>query len=212
LNGAQENFVVVTAPAGVVFVQALPADFQVVQLNTMYFNSGGRYYVPYLSTDGKELYVLADPPPQPPPPAGGAPAAAPAAPAAAPATAAPAPAVRTVAQSFSVPAGTLLLVRLASEVNPDKAHVGDRFQGFLDQDLAADGRLVAPRGSRVYGIVNAIEPTLSVALTDIQVGDHVVSLKTQAISAKKTLAAQSLQTFSVAVPLKVDIMTNVAVR
>jgi hypothetical protein len=65
MNGAQEQFVVVTAPAGVVFVQALPADFEVVQLNTMYFEAGGRYYVPFLTPDGKELYVMVDAPPRP---------------------------------------------------------------------------------------------------------------------------------------------------
>jgi hypothetical protein len=53
MNGTQETFVVVTPPAGVVFVQALPADFEVVQLNTMYFSAKGQYYVPYLSADGK---------------------------------------------------------------------------------------------------------------------------------------------------------------
>ena len=42
MNGAQETFVVVTPPAGVVFVQALPADFEVVQLNTMYFSAKGQ--------------------------------------------------------------------------------------------------------------------------------------------------------------------------
>ena len=36
VSGGQEAFVVVTPPAGVVFVAALPADFEVVQLNTMY--------------------------------------------------------------------------------------------------------------------------------------------------------------------------------
>ena len=207
VNGAEENFVVVTAPAGVVFVQALPADFQVVQLNTMYFSAQGRYYVPYLSTDGKELYVMVDTPPQPP--AQSTAAAAPAA----PATAA-APAVRTVAQSFVVPAGTLLLVRLASEVNPATAHAGDRFQGFLDQDLAADGHFVAPRGNRVYGVLSAVTPALSLTLTDLQAGDRVVSIKTQPIrvEGKKVMAAQSLQTFTVAVPIQIDVMTNVAVR
>src|SRR3990172_6135972 len=65
VQGTQEQFVVVSPPAGVVFIQALPPDFEVVQLNTMYFAAGGQYYVPYLSVDGKELYVLVDIPPQP---------------------------------------------------------------------------------------------------------------------------------------------------
>ena len=82
MNGAQESFVVVTAPAGTVFVAALPADFEVVQLNTMYFKAGGRYYVPYLSPDGAEMYVMVDAPPTP------STAAAPAAPVTAPVPAA----------------------------------------------------------------------------------------------------------------------------
>ena len=73
MNGAQESFVVVTAPAGVVFVAALPADFEVVHLNSMYFKAGGRYYVPYLSPDGAEMYVMVDTPPSPPTSAASAP-------------------------------------------------------------------------------------------------------------------------------------------
>ena len=128
MNGAQESFVVVTAPAGVVFVAALPADFEVVQLNTMYFKAGGRYYVPYLAPDGKEMYVMVDTPPTPAS-AGAAPAAPvkPAAPAAATATKASAPAatpappaaapVRAVVEHLEAPAGTVLVVRLAAEVS-----------------------------------------------------------------------------------------------
>ena len=41
MSGSQESFVCVTPPAGTVFVAALPADFEVVQLNTMYFLGEG---------------------------------------------------------------------------------------------------------------------------------------------------------------------------
>ena len=190
VDGTQERFVVVTAPAGVVFVSALPADFTVVQLNTMYLSARGNYYVPFLSTDGKELYVEVDTPPQP---GGAAVSPAPAAvPAAAPAAAPPpAPAVRTVSESLSIPAGTLIVARLATEVTSDSAVVGDRFQGFLDQDIAANGHLIVPRGGRVYGIVTAADrgskggnkqPSLSVTLTDMTVGDRVLSIKTEPIT------------------------------
>ena len=164
------------------------------------------------------------------------------------------------------------MVRLAADVSSATAHVGDRVQGFLDQDLAADGRLVAPRGAKVYGVVSAVDDgskmkgqaTISVTLTDMQVGDKVLSVKTKAVSAaggkgtgtKKVvggaaigaaigaiagggegaaigaavgagaggvataassvkpavIAAQSPQAFTLAVPLQVEIMTNVAVR
>jgi hypothetical protein len=281
MDGAQETYVVVTPPAGVVFVPALPADFEVVQLNTMYFSAAGQYYVPFLAADGKELYVMVDRPPAPP---AGAPTAAPV-PAAAAApqgsttpttatvpTAAAAPAVHAVAERFEVPAGTLLVVRLASDVSSATATAGNRFQGYLDQDLAADGRLVAAHGAKVYGVVSAVEsgskmkgqPTLSVTLTDMQVGEKVMAIRTQPVNATggtasgarklvggaalgatigaiagggdgaaigaavgagvggaaaagssvkaAVIPAQTPQAFSLAVPLQVEIMTNVAVR
>jgi hypothetical protein len=277
MNGAQETFVVVTPPAGVVFVQALPADFEVVQLNTMYFSAKGQYYVPYLSGDGKELYVMVDKPPTPrsgqAATSSAAPAAKPVAAAAAPGvTPAAAPAVRAVAESFTVPEGTVVVVRLSTEVSSASAHVGDRVQGFLDQDLAAAGRLVAARGAKVYGIVNDVDAAgkmrgqamLSMTLTDMQLGDRVLAVRTQPVSvqggkgtgAKKVVGgaalgatigaiagggegaaigaavgagaggvataasnvkpavfpAQSPQAFTLAMPLTVEIMTNVAVR
>jgi hypothetical protein len=175
LQGGQESFVVVTAPAGVVLVAALPPNFEVRQLNTLYFEAGGRYYVRYLATDGKELYLVVDPPPQPTAAAG-----------------APAPAPPPPAQALSVPAGTLLLVRMASTLSSSSANVGDRFQGFLSQDLAANGRLIAAQGSRVFGQVVSVDkgdkmkgqPVLGVTLTDIEVGGHVVAITTQPVVAK----------------------------
>jgi hypothetical protein len=280
MNGSQETFVCVTAPAGVVFVAALPADFEVVQLNTMYFQAKGQYYVPYLGADGKELYVMVDRPPQPP-----AQGAAPAKPAAAqaPAPAQPAPktsgpsadatpAVREVAETFVVDAGALLVVRPATDINSETAKAGDRFQGFLDQDLSSGGRLVAPAGAKVYGVVSAANAaskmggtaSLTVTLTDMQVGSQVLPIKTQPLSVKggtgsgtkklvggallgtaigaiagggkgaaigaaagagaggiaaaagdvkpAVIAAQSPQAFTLAAPVQVQLMTNVAVR
>ena len=65
VTSGQEQFVAVTAPAGVVMIGALPADFEVEQLNTMYFVAGSKYYVPILTPEGKELYVMVDRPAQP---------------------------------------------------------------------------------------------------------------------------------------------------
>ena len=140
MNGAQESWVVVTPPAGVVFVQALPADFEVVQLNTMYFATGGHFYVPYLSADGKEMYVLVDTPPLPPPSAlERPPARLPARPRPRPP---PPPAVRTVAESIQVPAGTVILVRLAADLSSATRQGGRSFPG-----LPRPG----PRGQRAAG-------------------------------------------------------------
>ena len=255
---------------------ALPADFEVVHLNTMYFKAGGRYYVPYLSPDGAEMYVMVDAPPTPstaalpaapvtaPAPAAKAPATTPAAPVAAP--------VRAVIEHVEAPVGTVLVVRLATEVSSATAQIGNRFQGFLDHDVAANGRMLAPQGTKVYGTVSAVDsgskmkgqPTLSVTLTDIQVGGRVRPITTQPVSvsggtasgAKKmvggaavgaaigaiagggegaaigaavgagaggaaaaassvkpaVIPAQTPQAFTLAVPLQLEITTNVAVR
>ena len=71
------------------------------------------------------------------------------------------------------------------------AQVGNRFHGFLDQDVAANGRMMAPQGTKVFGVVSAVDsgskmkgqPTLSVALTDIEVGGRVLPIKTQPLNA-----------------------------
>lgn len=123
-----------------------------------------------------------------------------------------------MAQRFEVPAGTLLIVRLATEVNSATALVGNRVQGFLDRDLTtSDSRMVAPKGARVYGLVSAVEGkkkgSVTVTLTDLPVGGRIVAIKTQPFSAPGgIIPAQTPQAFTLAVPLQVEIMTNVAVR
>ena len=64
--------------------------------------------------------------------------------------------MRAVADSFTVPSGTLWSCALAADLSSATAKAGDRFQGFLDQDLASNGRLVAPP-ARVYGVVSAAD-------------------------------------------------------
>jgi hypothetical protein len=81
-------------------------------------------------------------------------------------------------------------VRIATEVSSGTAQAGQRFQGNLDADLVADGRVVATRGTKVYGRVVSAKagtgtggaPQLTVELTDIEVGGRVVSLATQPVS------------------------------
>jgi hypothetical protein len=217
--------------------------------------------------------VMVDRPPQPP--QGAAPATAPAVPAEG-GTSGPsaeeAPAVRAVNESFTVAPGTLLVVRLAADLSSDTAKTGDRFQGFLDQDLWSSGRLVAAGGAKVYGVVSAADSaskmkgtaSLTVTLTDMQMGGQVLSIKTQPLSVKggkgsgakklvggvgigaaigaiagggqgaaigaavgagaggvaaaagdvkaAVIPAQTPQAFTLAAPVQVQIMTNVAVR
>ena len=58
-----ESYVVVTKPAGVVSVKALPDDVEPLQKGVvLYFRSKDRYYVSYLDPGGEQLYVAVDPP------------------------------------------------------------------------------------------------------------------------------------------------------
>lgn len=62
---------------------------------------------------------------------------------------APPPPLRTV----TVPAGTMLSVRLVESLSSDKNRPGDAFSATLDQPLQVDGLVIAERGARVDGRV-----------------------------------------------------------
>jgi hypothetical protein len=185
VTNGKETFVVVTKPAGVVAVKALPEDFEPMQAGSMvYFRSKDRYYLNYLDPSGEELYLVVDTPK-------GAVPAIPAAPEAGRPNAAAAPAARPETVTLTAQAGRPLTVRVATEVSSATAQAGQRFQANLDTDLVADdGRVVATRGTRVYGRVVAAKagtgtggaPQLSLELTDIEVGGRVVPLSTEPVS------------------------------
>ena len=214
VTNGQESFVVVTKPAGVVAVKALPDDFEPMQAGSMvYFRSKSRYYLAYLDPSGEESYIVVDPP------RGGrardrgrargrAEGCARRLEAAAATAPAAAPAAKPKAITLTAPANTPLTVRTAAEVNSGTAQAGQRFQGNLDADLLADGRVVATRGTRVYGRVVAAKagtgtggaPQLTLELTDVEVGGRVVPLTTEPVSfsgeakkaGKKVLGAAAL--------------------
>lgn len=155
--GGVQSFVVVTRPAGVVTVKALPEDFVPVPASGhVYFRSGTRFFLTYLDPSGEELYVVVDPPA-----------------AAAVAAAAP-PAAKAAVQ---VAPGTPVTIRVATAIDASRAQSGQRFQGSLDVDLISEGRVLVLRGARVYGRVLETK-TLSLELTDIEVGGRVVPIST----------------------------------
>ncbi|MBI2821217.1 MAG: hypothetical protein HYX74_03235 [Acidobacteria bacterium] len=50
-------------------------------------------------------------------------------------------------REYVIPAGTTIHVRTTELIDSDSALVGDKFDAILEQDLIADGRVVAERGS-----------------------------------------------------------------
>jgi len=54
-------------------------------------------------------------------------------------------------RSVTLPAGSLISVRLDESLSSERNQPGDSFRAVLDQPLAADGFVVAERGARVQG-------------------------------------------------------------
>ena len=51
------------------------------------------------------------------------------------------------------PAGSVLMVRLLSTISTKSHHTGSRFEAVLQEDFYNGNRLVAPAGTKVYGVV-----------------------------------------------------------
>lgn len=120
--------------------------------------------------------------PRPAPPAA-APAAAPAAPAAAAPAAAQGP--------VTLPAGTKLMVKLEKSVNTQANQAGSSISGFLDLDLTANGVVVAPRGSKLYGKVVKSDggriigqPIIAIQYTDLVIRNQSFPIMTDPIGAE----------------------------
>lgn len=89
-------------------------------------------------------------------------------------------------RTVTVPAGTRLQVRMIDGVDSDSSRPGDRFRASLSDDLIADGTIVAPRGTDVYGrLIEAKEAghlsgrsELRLELTGITVNQQVQPIVT----------------------------------
>lgn len=79
----------------------------------------------------------------------------------------------------TIPAGTILAVRLVETLSTDRNSAGDAFHATLDQPLQVDGFVIAERGARIDGKVAATDPggrvkgraSLELELTRITLSD-----------------------------------------
>ena len=100
------------------------------------------------------------------------------------------------ARNVTIPAGTLITVRLTEELSSQHNTEGDAFSATLDQPLVVEGLVIAERGSRQQGRVLASEragrvkgrASIQLALAKLHTADgQVVDVQTDAF----THAAQS---------------------
>lgn len=90
-----------------------------------------------------------------------------------------APPPARVPQTVTIPAGTLITVRLAETLSSEKNQQGDTFAATLDQPLVVEGLAIAERGARVRGKVVEAEragrvkgvAVLGLALTNLHTSD-----------------------------------------
>ncbi len=96
-----------------------------------------------------------------------------AAPARAPAGAAPAPAPRP--KPVTVPAGTVINVRLTQAIDVDASQAGQKFKGVVDDPVSVGGSVVIPRGA------SAVLQAVHVQQSGSMKGSDKISLKLNAV-------------------------------
>jgi hypothetical protein len=93
-------------------------------------------------------------------------------------------------KEMTLPAGTVLTVRLASTVGSKTNSTGDRFNATIATPVASDGKVVLPKGAEVQGkVAQAVSQgrfkggaSLSLALESVTVGGDAYDIKTSSVS------------------------------
>lgn len=131
--------------------------------------------VKYYST--KDILTLSfDVTPLQPPPTAQPPAA----------PAAPPPSTTAQGPTITVPAGTVIEVRMIDSVDSSTNQVGDQFHASLENDLVVNNIVVAPIGADVYGKLEQVQSAgkiqgqsqLQLGLTGIRVNGTIVPIAT----------------------------------
>ncbi len=125
--------------------------------------------VKYYST--KDILTLTFDPPPPPPPAP-------------PVT--PPSAAAAQGSMITVPAGTVIEVRMIDSVDSSTNQVGDQFHASLEKDLVVNNVVVAPKGTDAYGKLEQVQSAgkiqgqsqLQLGLTGIRINGMIVPIAT----------------------------------
>lgn len=92
--------------------------------------------------------------------------------------------------SVTIGAGTPIKIRTETELSTKSSKTGDTFMATLAEPIVIEGQVIAPRGSRVTGLVAESDPggrvkgvaSIAVRLTRIRVGTRDVEIDTRAIA------------------------------
>ncbi len=110
----------------------------------------------------------------------------------APVAAAPQPTPKDVISStrpkhqsqYTIAAGTKLPVKMLDNISVESSQEDDWFRGTLENDLLVNGKVFAPKGTRVNGQVVTAQaqgkygPELAVTLRELVVNDQIIKIAT----------------------------------
>lgn len=93
--------------------------------------------------------------------------------------------------SITVPTGTRLVARTNTSVNSKQHKAGHKFTARLEADLVVDERIVAPRGSTLYGVIATAKQSgrllgkssIELRFTDIMLNNQMVPIQTSDVKA-----------------------------
>jgi len=95
-------------------------------------------------------------------------------------------------QRITVPAGTRVLIRMVDSIDSSKQKTGYRFTANLETNLQAEDKVIAPRGTTIYGVLASASSAgkmtgssqLTLELTDIVINGTSYPLMTSTYEIK----------------------------
>lgn len=102
--------------------------------------------------------------------------------------------------SQSLPAGTLLTVRLSSAITAGTSISANSFEGVVDEPVVIDGNTLIPRGATVIGRVqsariSSVKPNrafVRLALQSVHIGDLDIPIQTASLFTRETPQSDEL--------------------
>lgn len=101
------------------------------------------------------------------------------------------PAIDNSPNAATANAGSRLVVKTNAAINSNKHSAGHKFTARLEADLMNGGVVIAPKGSTLYGVVQAAEKSrratgnssVLITFTDIMLNNQLIPIKTTAVKA-----------------------------
>ena len=92
----------------------------------------------------------------------------------------------------TIPAGSVIRVRLNESISTKQNRAGDRFDGVVENPIEVDGRIAIHKGALVHGVVREAKPSgrfkgraeIMLALQSIDVDGHAVPIRTSSATSR----------------------------